>query len=57
MKPTTKKAPRFPSIAFFEETTRLTLHARRIAREQKQTDRADPDESNDEIVDWLESVK
>lgn len=57
MKPTTKKAPRFPSIAFLEETTRLTLHARRIAREQKQTDRTGPDESNEEIVDWLESVK
>lgn len=57
MKPTTKKSARFPSIAFLEETTRLTLHARRIAREQKQTDRADTDESNDDIVDWLESVK
>jgi hypothetical protein len=56
MKPT-KKTQMHPSIAFLEEMTRLTLHARRIAREQKQTDRADPDESNDEIVDWLESVK
>ena len=57
MKPTTKNPPRFPSIAFLEETTRLTLHARRLAREQKQTDRADDNESNNEIVDWLESVK
>lgn len=56
MKPT-KKAPMHPSIAFFEETTRLTLFAREKARRQKQTDRADESESTGEIVDWLESVK